>query len=1630
MRKFILLGVLVAIGFSSKAQIDTLINENFEGTPRIPADWVYPPSWRDTTSLFVSSNHSLLNSGKQTPRFQDTLEFPVFSTQNGKRFVFFSYYQIAKLYFLNFASIQTSIDSGVTWQPVLTSEYRGPAPGFAPTTSPPEPTRFNPVIYTFDNDIWQFQSNSNPTNSWWKKESYDLTNTFEGPTGAGYKNCQIRFFVDYAGKFPATTPGGSTTFGSGWYLDDIQLLRSTCELTPPSMTFTYAQNPATQGGLGCIANKPENGIVRDTSNTYYVAVAARDDTSGIADIVLRWRKKGTTVWTVDSLGTTGHTPFINGIAGWNEYRDTLNNIFVGDTVEYFLRAYDNACPNSSRLPDSIIQPYYSFYPEPGYPNKCGNPFCGVLPTIVNTFPWIEDFEAPQFVAGSGPGSTAGNTLHRGIFPSGDVTGKYWTVAPNPTQAGFAWSVRNATPTATNLTGPSSNHTSSGTQYLYTEADQGTFGNFTNVVTPCIDLTNQTGCMAWEFWYHLYGDQINMISVEVDDGMNNAQFTVIDTIMGQQQDSTTQPWKRFVLDLTPYVGTFVRLRLKAFRGTGVRGDMAVDDFKVFKPQSKEFEVLEIKSPLAGSCSYGATEDVTFTYRHAGCDNVTFIPFAYRINNGPIQLDSIYGNFSTGSSGDHTFKQAANLSAFGTYTIKVWTNDPVDGNKNNDTLLSQTIVVSPQFSSFPYVEKFEDGVVGSRNFNFSNPVFKITNGQDNNYGWQVGRELTPTRNTGPWRGYYFEANGKYAYTSSTNPTGGSSTGNVNTFLQTINCLDFTGMTDPQMTFMHHMYGTDIDRLEIEYSTGTNGEDWQLLAGSTIFRSAVAAIFPNEVSDWQVVRVDLGQFAGSSVKIRIKGRRAAGGGLADIAIDNIHIYDRAANDVGISRLQRPNIAISAAGNTVPRVRIENYTNSAITNVPVVIEIIPLCNQGTPQTYRNTITTAVPANGNLDADFDILTSTPPLVYPVGEFKVKVYTDLAGDAFAENDTVIKNLTRLGRYEIPFSDNFDSCAFSSTGFATTGSGFRQWELGRPGAPFLNGFSTPNAWTVNKEGAIVTGTTEVLLLPTFYGFDSIVAGEVFFYHNGSFSNNSAGTIEYSSGAVAGNWAPLVGTDPTLGLNWFGSAVGTNADAKLSSGAKPNGTGGWTSGLDGNGWTPSWYPVDFYNNDSSDLTMRFRFNSTQTAGGPIGGWSIDNFAVIVPPQHSAAPVRIQTVNPLPVPGNAQPVDITVQNTGKQLLRSYTQEVIWDVNQPNELRLTKQVVIVDSNTFVTEGKRYVTRYIDDIPATAATAGLHDVCVITSFPNAKTTDNRPQDDTLCLQIRVLDEFIFDTVGNSEYCNNFDGAASTFDFFGLNNYTYDSDPNSHSWEKGTPIQFPAAFSPPNAWMTDLDSNYKSRDSSSLFTPVFVVQKDTNYEVSFMHYFETERATDGGVFMVSDNGGKDWQTIGFSAEKDWYNTRFVNALDIIKPGWTDTSGGWDSARYVFNFAQGDQVIFKFRFESDWDVEYAGWAIDDFCLKQTAQEAGFVIGQEEFNPIESVFFGELAPNPSREKSALPFNIPENKEMYITVTNMMGQTVEMRSERFERGANAIFFETNRWQSGMYNINVSFEGTTINRKLIVRH
>ena len=108
-------------------------------------------------------------------------------------------------------------------------------------------------------NIWQFQTNSTPTNQWWVTEQFDLTGAASNASGTqfvGYPDVRIRFKATLNNLPP-------TGFYAGWWIEDIKITASPCELDPPKLNFNYTSFP-------CIQNKPENGLVGNTSNNYPV----------------------------------------------------------------------------------------------------------------------------------------------------------------------------------------------------------------------------------------------------------------------------------------------------------------------------------------------------------------------------------------------------------------------------------------------------------------------------------------------------------------------------------------------------------------------------------------------------------------------------------------------------------------------------------------------------------------------------------------------------------------------------------------------------------------------------------------------------------------------------------------------------------------------------------------------------------------------------------------------------------------------------------------------------------------------------------------------------------------------------------------------------------------------------------------------------------------------------------------------------------------------------------------------------------------------------------------------------------------------------------------------------------------
>lgn len=163
-----------------------------------------------------------------------------------------------------------------------------------------------------------------------------------------------------------------------------------------------------------------------------------------------------------------------------------------------------------------------------------------------------------------------------------------------------------------------------------------------------------------------------------------------------------------------------------------------------------------------------------------------------------------------------------------------------------------------------------------------------------------------------------------------------------------------------------------------------------------------------------------------------------------------------------------------------------------------------------------------------------------------------------------------------------------------------------------------------------------------------------------------------------------------------------------------------------------------------------------------------------------------------------------------------------------------------------------------------------------------------------------------------------TFDYFGTEAFEY-------GWELGTPISstINSAYSPVNAWKTNLDGNYYNNAEYILYTPSFNFSSAYDAEIRFMQWYDTE-VNDGGYVQYSNNNGTTWQDLGTLNDPNGVNwgTAAVNT----NPGWSGSSGGWVYSSLTLSQFNGSPfpVQFRFVFYSDATLSDAnGWAIDNF-----------------------------------------------------------------------------------------------------------
>ncbi|MCI4671066.1 MAG: PKD domain-containing protein [Bacteroidia bacterium] len=287
----------------------------------------------------------------------------------------------------------------------------------------------------------------------------------------------------------------------------------------------------------------------------------------------------------------------------------------------------------------------------------------------------------------------------GVFPTG------WR---NLTTASRIWFANNGN-TITPQTGPNGDHTTGNGVYLYTEATLPAIeGDIFRLQSPCVDLSSAS-IPELSYYYHMFGAGIGRLDVFL---LANGIATQIDSIVGQQQSSSFDPFDKRIVDLSSFSG-IIRIEFRATRGPSVLGDIAIDDIVIrdaSRPDLALVNAFNANGPFDFGC-FSNSEAFSVEVKNNG-DTLDLAMNPAKIlikgNGANSILDSIIlnaGFFLAGESRTLTFNNL-NLGIAGNTDLQFTVSTSIDPVRGNDSL-KLNVLTQGQVSAFPYSENFDNG-----------------------------------------------------------------------------------------------------------------------------------------------------------------------------------------------------------------------------------------------------------------------------------------------------------------------------------------------------------------------------------------------------------------------------------------------------------------------------------------------------------------------------------------------------------------------------------------------------------------------------------------------------------------------------------------------------------------------------------------------------------------------------------------------------------------------------------------------------------------------------------------------------------------------------------------------------------
>jgi len=336
----------------------------------------------------------------------------------------------------------------------------------------------------------------------------------------------------------------------------------------------------------------------------------------------------------------------------------------------------------------------------------------------------------------------------------------------------------------------------------------------------------------------------------------------------------------------------------------------------------------------------------------------------------------------------------------------------------------------------------------------------------------------------------------------------------------------------------------------------------------------------------------------------------------------------------------------------------------------------------------------------------------------------------------------------------------------------------------------------------------------------------------------------------------------------------------------------------------------------------------------------------------------------------IDVTVQNYGENKTNSggrpnFKVEVRIEDEQGQEVYNELQPV----NDVLGIGETKTVTYNDDNGKAwfPEENGIYKIYAKTIWEQSgENIDENPHNDILVIDGIVQKDFFTDEMES-----------------GINDWVTDGDPDG--WELGTPSGKPLPHSGSNCWGTNLAGNYPDLNGNSLTLEHYVDLRTASDPVlSFWHWLEVE-AHDYDTAYVEVK----------TAEQSKYTVLWSNPSPE-RQGVPFETEEWQVVTLSLEDFAYHEVYIRFRLETDGDVNYLGWYIDDVGVGGTTPPMHDARVVSIDYPAEGEY---IPPSETIEIEAMVMNVGLNEEV-----------IPVKAKAVRQGASPITYDLEDQNTGL--------------------